>query len=120
MDAIYVTTNNTPMETDAYQDFDPPVDFSTCGRIRMALTSGEVFPASATLILVGAEKVGEMGPEIFGMSSEPEETLEFAMPEGVGGSLVKGIRVVFRHNPMEASHSTQVAVLRFTFVPRGL
>jgi hypothetical protein len=120
MDAIYVTTNGTPMETDAYQEFDPPVDFAPCAKIRLTLTSGEVFPASATLILIGAESVGELGPEIFGMSSEPEETLEFAVPAAVAGQLVKGIRVVFRHNPMEASHSTQVAVERFTFVPRGL
>jgi hypothetical protein len=120
LDAVYVTTNGTPMETDAYQDFDPPVDFAPCAKIRMTLTSGEVFPASATLILVGAEKSGEMGPEIFGMSSEPEETLEFSVPPAAGGVPVRGIRVVFRHNPMEASHSTQVAVLRFTFVPRGL
>jgi hypothetical protein len=120
MDAIYVTTNGTPMETDAYQDFDPPVDFGPCAKIRMTLTSGEVFPASATLILVGAETAGEMGPEIFGMTSDPEETLEFTVPQGVAGVPVKGIRVIFRHNPMEASHSTQVAIQRFTFLPRGL
>jgi hypothetical protein len=120
MDAIYVTTNGTPMETDAYQEFDPPVDFAPCGRIRMTLTSGEVFPASATLILIGAEKAGELGPEIFGMSSEPEETLEFEVPAATAGLPVRAIRVVFRHNPMEASHSTQVAIQRFTFLPRGL
>ena len=120
MDAIYVTTNGTPMETDAYQDFDPPVDFGPCAKIKLTLNSGEVFPASATLILVGAEQAGEMGPEIFGMSSDPEETLEFAVPAAVAGLPVRGIRVIFRHNPMEASHSTQVAVERFTFVPRGM
>jgi hypothetical protein len=120
MDAIYVTTNGTPMETDAYQDFDPPVDFTPCAKIRLTLTSGEVFPASATLILVGAESVGELGPEIFGMSSDPEETLEFAVPAATAGHPVKGIRIIFRHNPMEASHSTQVAIQRFTFLPRGL
>jgi hypothetical protein len=120
MDAIYVTTNGTPMETDAYQDFDPPVDFAPCAKIKLTLTSGEVFPASATIILVGAEKVGEMGPEIFGMSSDPEETLEFTVPPGAAGLPVKGIRIIFRHNPMEASHSTQVAIQRFTFVPKGM
>jgi hypothetical protein len=61
-----------------------------------------------------------MGPEIFGMSSDPEETLEFAVPAAVAGLPVRGIRVIFRHNPMEASHSTKVAVERFTFVPRGM
>jgi hypothetical protein len=119
LDAVYVTTNGGPMETDAYQEFDPPVDFTTCGRIRLTLTSGEIFPASATLILVGAEKVGEIGPEIFGMSTDPEETLEFAVP-AAPEMKVKGIRIVFRHNPMEASHSTQVAIQRFTFLPRAL
>jgi hypothetical protein len=120
MDAVYVTTNGTPMETDAYQEFDPPVDFSFCARIQMTLISAEAFPASATLILIGAESVGELGPEIFGMSSQPEERLEFAVPAAASGHAVKGIRIVFRHNPMEASHSTQVAVQRFTFLPKGL
>ena len=120
LDAVYVSTNGGAMETDAYQDFDPPVDFTTCGKIQVTLTSGEMFPASATLILLGAEQVGEMGPEIFGLNSAAEETVEFAVPPMPGGIPVKGIRVIFRHNPMEASHSTQVAIQRFTFVPRGL
>ena len=119
MDAIYVTTNGTPMETDAYQEFDPPGDFGPCAKIKMTLTSGETFPASATILLIGAEKAGELGPEIFGMNAEPEETLEFAVPN-IPDFKVKAIRVIFRHNPMEASHSTQVAIQRFTFVPRGL
>ena len=121
LDAVYVTTNGGPMETDAYQEFDPPVDFSRCGRIRLTLTSGEVFPASATLILVGteADNAGEIGPEIFGMSGAREESLEFALPPSPGLKL-KGIRIVFRHNPLAASHSTQVAVQRFTFYPRVL
>jgi hypothetical protein len=120
LDEIYKTTNETPMETDAYQEFDPPVDFAPCARIQMTLTSGEIFPASAALILIGAESVGELGPEIFGMASEPEETLEFAVPMAAAGRAVKAIRVIFRHNPMAASHSTRVAVQRFTFLPRGL
>ena len=119
MDAIYVTTNGSPMETDAYQEFNPPVDFAPCAKIKMTLTSGETFPASATILLIGAEKAGELGPEIFGMNAEPEETLEFEVPR-IPDLKVKAIRVIFRHNPMEASHSTQVAIQRFTFVPRGM
>jgi hypothetical protein len=53
------------------------------------------------------------------MNAEPEETLEFEVPR-IPDLKVKAIRVIFRHNPMEASHSTQVAIQRFTFVPRGM
>jgi hypothetical protein len=120
MDDVYKTTNGTAMETDAYQEFDPPVDFAPCARIQMTLTSGEIFPASATLILIGAESVGQLGPEIFAMSSAPEETLEFAVPAAAAGRAVKGIRVIFVNSPMEASHSTRVEIQRFTFVPSGL
>jgi hypothetical protein len=120
LDAVYVSTNGGAMETDAYQDFDPPVDFTSCGKIQVTLTSGEMFPASATLILLGAEQIGEMGPEIFGLNAATEETVEFTVPSMPGGIPVKGIRIIFRHNPMEASHSTQVAIRGFTFVPRGL
>jgi len=121
LDAIYVTTNGSAMETDAYQEFDPPVDFTPCERIQLTLTSGEVFPASATLILVGQEfqKAAETGPEIFGLNGGRKETIEFLLPP-LPRLRVRGLRVVFRHNPMEASHSAQVAIERFTFLPRQL
>ena len=121
LDAVYATTNGTAMETDAYQEFDSPVDFTPCGRIQLTITSGEAFPASATLILVGTEreKAAEAGPEIFGLSGSRDETVEFLLPSSQGLH-IKGLRVVFRHNPMEASHSTQVAIQRITFLPRTL
>jgi hypothetical protein len=120
MDAVYATTNGSSMETDAYQDFDPPVDFSPCGRIKMTLLSGELFPASATLVLLGAVASFEAGPEIFGLGGAGEETIEFAVSPIRADARVKAIRIIFRHNPMQASHSTRVAIQGFTFLPRGL
>jgi len=119
MDSVYVTTNGGPMQTEAYQPFDPPVEFGTCGKVLVTLQSGEMFPASASLVLIGDKAIPEIGPEIFGLSAAEEETLSFTVPDAPGGLLVKGLRIVFRRNPMEASHSTQVAIERFTFVPRG-
>lgn len=52
------------------------------------------------------------------MNSATEETVEFALPAMTGGVPVK--RVIFRHNPMEASPGTQAAIPQFTLVPRGL
>jgi hypothetical protein len=120
IDSIYVTTNGGPMQTEAYQPFDPPVEFSTCAKVLITLQSGEMFPASASLLLVADAGTQEVGPEIFGLSAADEETLSFTVPPAPNGFLVKALRVIFRRNPMEASHSTQVALERFTFIPRGL
>ena len=114
IDSVYVTTNGGPMQTEAYQPFDPPVEFGTCGKVLVTLQSGELFPASASLLLVGDKSVPEIGPEIFGLSTAEEETLSFTVPDSPGGLLVKGLRIIFRRNPMEASHRTPVAQTSFS------
>lgn len=71
------------------------------------------------MMLLGAAKNAQIGPEIFGLRGTQQETLDFAVPPSSTFPL-KAIRVVFRHNPAEASHSTRAAIQSLTFVPKIL
>jgi hypothetical protein len=120
LDAVYVTTNGGLMQMEAYQTFDPPLDFASCGRIYLTLFSGEVFPAAASLQLVAGSRIEDLGSEIFGLAAPSEEVLEYAVPAWSHRPQVNAIRVVFHPNPTQGSQSMRVAIQRFILMPRGL
>jgi hypothetical protein len=119
LDAIYVTTNRTAMETEAYQSFEPPIDFGNCGTIQVALSTTEVSPASASMKLETAGGTQDLGTQIFGLTEAREQTIEFALPAPPRRLRVSAIRVVFHRNPSQHDQSTRVAIQGFTLVPRG-
>ena len=118
LDAIYVTTNQTPMETEAYQRLDPPIDLGNCDTIQVALSTAEALPASASMKLETAGGTLDLGTQIFGLTRAREQTVEFALPPSPRRLRVSAIRVVFHRNPAQQDQSTRVAVQGFTLVPR--
>jgi hypothetical protein len=119
LDSVYVTTNGGLMQMEAYQTFDPPIDFASCGRIHLTLFSGEAFPASASLQLIGGSGIEDLGSDIFGFAAQSEEVLEYAVPASSHRPQVNAIRVVFRPNPMQSSQSVRVSILQFMLMPRS-
>jgi hypothetical protein len=119
LDAIYVTTNQTPMETEAYQRLDPPIDLGNCDTIQVALSTAEEFPASASMKLETAGGILDLGTRIFGLTRARDETIEFALPASPRRLRVSAIRVVFHRNPAQQDQSTRVAIQGFTLVPRS-
>jgi hypothetical protein len=120
LDAVYITTNGGLMQMEAYQTFDPPIDLAGCGSIQLALFSGEVFPASASLQLVEGARMEDLGSDIFGLIASTEEALEYTVPASPHRPQVNAIRVVFHPNPTQRSQSMRVAIRRFVLMPRGL
>jgi len=118
LNIVYMTLIEASMQTEAYQRFEPAIDFSGCGKVRLTFRSGEVLPASATMLLVMAEREVELGPEFFALEPRPEETLDFAVPDSVRG-YVKGVRVMFLRNPAQAKQNARIEVKAFELVPRG-
>ena len=96
IDLVYATISGRPLQTDAYQPLDPPVDFTRVHTLQLTLVSHEGVPAAAIVQLIGNRKVPDLGPEIFGLDQTPQETLEFIVPGPLTGLQVTGIRVVFR------------------------
>ena len=114
----YVTLIAASMQTEAYQRFDPAIDFSRCGKVRVTLRTRETLPASAMMLLVTAARTVESGPEFFALNPRPEETLDFAVPDSVRGN-VKALRVLFQRNPAQATQNARVEVKTFELVPRN-
>jgi hypothetical protein len=117
LDAAYINMGGSSMETEAYQPFRLPIDCSKCGKVQLALRSGERSPASATLRLHFEEGEVDLGSQVFGFEPKPEETLEYEVPIPMRRAGLRGIRVVFHCDPARRSESTRVAIDRFTFLP---
>jgi hypothetical protein len=118
LDAIYGTTNGGPMDTVAVQTFDPPIDLTNCGRILVAVTSGEKFPALVMLQLLTAEGVEDGGSDLLGMKPVRDQTLEFLVPVTARPLLVRSLRIAFQRPLADASKNVRIEVKGFTLLSR--
>jgi hypothetical protein len=124
LDGLYETLRGRPMETDAYQSLNPPVDFSNCANLLLSLLSQEKSLASATVLLITSSRTYELGVQFFGIFGEAEETLDFAVPDSLRHSRVTAIRVVFRRDVYSRrsdvhSQNARVVVREFRLLSRG-
>jgi hypothetical protein len=118
MDAEYVNTSGGPLETEARQRMDPPLELAHCGAIKVRLLTAERTPALATMHLIADGRTFDLGSEVFGLGGRQRETLEFTVPVAANAQ-IREIRLVFRGDPMRRNHSAKVAVEGFVLLPRG-
>ncbi len=118
LDFAYMTLSGGPVETEAYQTFDPPLDLSGCGKVMLTIASGESTPSLVTMQLLTADRMADLGSAVFGMTPDAQETLEFVV-NNAPRTPVKAIRMTFERNPAERYQNTRVAIEQFTLVPRG-
>lgn len=104
------------MQMEAYQPFDPPLDFAHCGSIRLTLLVGDALPAGVSLQLVTSTRLEDLGTEFYGLDTAPEQTLEFRVPVQPRELRVIAIRAVF--HSLEPTHSAKAAIREFTLLPR--
>ena len=118
MDAEYVNTSGGPLETEAHQRMEPPLELAHCGAIQVNLLTAERTPALASMHLIAEGRTVDLGSEVFGLGGRERETLEFTVPGGVNAR-VREIRLVFRGDPARRNHSAKVAIESFVLLPRG-
>ena len=82
-------------------------------------SSGEIYPASASLQLITGKGVEDLGAHFFGLDQNVEETLPYFVPAVERRLPVTAIRLVFQHDPSQGVKSTKVEVVRFTLVHRS-
>ena len=70
LDAAYINMGGGSMETEAYQPFHPPIDFTNCPRLELTLRNGERSPSSATVYLISARELKRLAPR-FSDSNRP-------------------------------------------------
>ena len=120
LESVYGTTNGGPMSTVAVQHFDPPLDLANCGKVLVAVTSGELYPVLVMMQLETEGSVEDGGSDLLGMKRVREQMLEFQVPVTVRPLLVRTIRVSFQRPVADNTTNVRIAVKGFTLLARGL
>jgi hypothetical protein len=118
LETLYATTNREPLNTEAYQELDPPVNFSNCGKVQVDLSCGATLPGVVSLQFLSSRNVEDVGIALFALNGAAEETVNFAIPP-LSHPDVRAIRVIFHHTTTECDRNPRVAIRRFTLVPKG-
>jgi hypothetical protein len=115
------TTNRAPLNMDAVQRFDDPVDLGCCSRVRVEIWNADRYPGTVTLELLADDTSLGTAP----VNSRPDldrdpivavpEPLDFRIPPGIRP--VRELKVVFRRNRTRADKSARIAIDRFVLLP---
>jgi hypothetical protein len=114
------TTDQTPLNMDAIQRFDDPVDLSCCTRVRVEAWNADRYPNTISLeLLANGEPLGNAP-----VRSQPDlsrdpviavpESLDFPVPPGIPP--VTELRIVFRRMRVRADKSARIAIDRFVLL----
>jgi hypothetical protein len=129
----FSTTDHWPLQMEARQALDQPIDTSCCGAIRLEIWNADLYPGTVRMELYLADRqspdrlfefVGSApvltapNPLAEPMKAVPE-TLTFVMPPAPRMKLFDLFRVVFRRDRSRADKSARIAIDRFVLVQRG-
>jgi hypothetical protein len=128
----FSTTDRTPLEMEAHQKLETPIDVRCCSRIQMEIVNADRYPGTLTLelVLLDTERPGS-GPLSLGsvpVESRPDltrdavmpvrETLDFTVPAEPSMEQFSELKIVFHRARQRADKSARVSVERFVLVPR--
>jgi hypothetical protein len=117
LEHMYESDRGGPLETVAEQSIDPPMDFSSAGKVIVLIENGEPDGYTAILeLLTGGEPI-RLGSEVGGLDNRREDLLEFDV--GPGPTRVRALRLSFHRFRGQATRSLQIKVREFTLVPKG-
>jgi len=128
----FSTTDHTPLEMEAHQKLETPIDVGCCGRIQLEILNADRYPGTLTLELVllntehsgfGSLSLGNVPVmSLPDLSKDPvmpvRETLDFTMPAQSSMEQFTELKIVFHRARQRADKSAKVSVERFVLVPR--
>ena len=128
----FSSTDHTPLEMEAHQKLDTPIDLRCCSRIQLELLNADRYPGTLSLELVLLN--GEHGVPVqqslgsVPVNSRPNlnndpvmavrETLDFSVPGQPSIDQFDEFKIVFHRARLRADKSAKVSVERFVLVPR--
>jgi hypothetical protein len=126
----FSTTDHWPLQMEARQDLDDPIDLSCCRKIQIQIWNADRYPDTVSLELSLLESEVAHTPALYlgkvPVESKPDltrepvtpvpELLDFPVPEGTTGSY-SVLRVMFHRARSRAHKSARVAIERFILVP---
>jgi hypothetical protein len=121
----FSTVDKWPLQMEAHQRLDPPVDLSCCGRVRLQIWNADRYPGTLSLELSAVESGVSRALGIEPVRSTPlqdgesilpaSETLEYSVPAGLG--TCSELTVVYRRAKERVDKSARVAIDRFVLAP---
>jgi hypothetical protein len=117
----FSTTDHWPLNMDAVQQFDEPIDLRCCSRVRVEIWNADRFPGTVSLDLFADGRFLGNAP----VRSSPDlkrdpviavpETLDFSTANAWGPC--KELKVVFRRARLRMDKSARIAIERFVLTP---
>jgi hypothetical protein len=126
----FSTTDHWPLEMEAHQLFDEPLDLNCCRTVQLQIWNADRYPGTVRLDFFALESDISSGRSVYvggaPVRSKPDltgehvvavpETLTIRIPEGALEGCT-GFKVIFRRNPSRADKSARIALERFVLVP---
>ena len=125
----FSTTDNTPLQMEAHQKLDTPIDLKCCSKIQLEVVNADRGEGTLQLelILLNAG-VRSLSLGNVSMASHPgtavdgvvpvREVLDFAVPPESWMEQFTELKVVYHRARTRANRSAKVSVERFVLVPR--
>jgi hypothetical protein len=117
------TTDGWPMEMEAHQKLDPPVDIKCCGEIQLVIQNTDQYPGTISLELILIDRTAatnpaqSLGAVAAGSPSLSVQLLRFPIPRVPAIGKFDEFKVVFRRAQLRADRSARIAIERFVLVP---
>jgi hypothetical protein len=127
----FSTTDRWPLNMEAHQKLEQPIDAACCSRIQLAVSNADRYPHTISLELILREMPDELsqslGIELVkslpDLDKDPvspvSETLDFVVPPEPRVHLFNELTVVYHRDRSRWDKSARVAVDRFILIPRG-
>jgi len=116
----FSTVDHWPLNMEAIQKLDEPVDLSCCSAMRVEIWNADKYPGTVTLELYANDKLLGAAPvrSMPDLQRDPvvaaPETLDFPITSGV---MCTELKVTFRRARIRADKSARIAIERFVLVP---
>jgi hypothetical protein len=118
-------TNLLPLEMEAHQNLGLPIDISSCGAIDVTLLNKDAGaePIEVDVLLSSSSTQARhselLSKKVFpGSPSNPQQTLEFSIPQIADFEKFDAITVIFIPPREYARYGAKISVESFTLIPR--
>jgi hypothetical protein len=117
------TTDGRPLQMEAIQRLDRPVEIRCCREIQVAVHNDDQYPGTVSLELtlidtrVAINVSQGLGTSAVGAPTTDEQVLRFRIPRVTALRRFDEIKIAFKRARLRADRSARIAILRFVLVP---
>jgi hypothetical protein len=116
-DVSFHTTDGWPMEMEAHQELDPPVNVQCCSQIQVGIRNADPSPGTVSMELILMDTSMPTSPgQSLGSIAPAGQVVTYRIPPGPAVPKFDDLKVVF-HRGVRPDKSAKIAIERFILVP---